>query len=430
MGAHELFLSLALALGVGLLLGFEREQSVIERASRQFFLGGARTYPLVSLLGAVSMLLSQALGVWIVLLAFLCMSAFLVVGYADDVRRDVGRGITSEAAFLLAFVLGALSLSNDVIEPMGRKAVVVGSIAVTATGLLSLKSEFRTFVRRLSRRDVFAALKFLFVAVILLPELPNEEMGPLQILNPRNIGLIVTLIVGLSFVGYVAVRTLGPSRGIGVTGLFGGLVSSTALTLSMARNVRQEESLALACAGAVQLASAATFIRVLIEVWIINPDLLGRITLPLVTMGAASLIIAAVQTRRSRRLTATESQVELDNPVELRSAFKMAAIFTIVLVATRFATEYFGPGATLLTGFIAGATNVDAITISMARLADTDVRSNLAVTTILVGAASNALLKVALAFAFGGRAFGRHVLWPSLLILSVGATVWLAIRPG
>jgi uncharacterized membrane protein (DUF4010 family) len=428
MEVHELFLSLALALGVGLLLGFEREQAVVERANRLTFLGGARTYPLVSMLGAVSMLLSRALGVWIILVPFLGVVSFLLVGYADDVRRDRGRGVTSEIAFLLAFTLGALSIAVDVIEPIGRRAVVIGSIAVCATGLLSLKTEIRTFVSRVSRRDVFAALKFLFVAVILLPELPDIGTGPHGLLNPQKIGLVVTFIVGVSFAGYLAVRLLGPSRGIGVTGFLGGLVSSTAVTVSMARNARSEPSIAITCASAVQLASGVTFLRVLVEVWVINPALILHAAPPLIAMLVASLVIAWVQLRYSHKHPAIEEELDLANPVELLPALKMTAIFTAVIIVTGLSTEYLGHSATLATGFLAGATNVDAITISMAKLAQVDVSGNLAIATILVGTASNTLLKVALAFFFGGRPFGRHVLWPSLLMLALGGIVWLAIR--
>ena len=219
MPTDELFVSLALALGVGLLLGFEREQAMAERGDPQFFLGGARTIPLVSMLGAVATLLSRPFGPVVFVMPFLGLISLLSIGYLDDVRRDRNRGITSEMAFLLAYSLGALAVAPDLIQPVGSRAVVVGSIATAATGLLSLKLELRTFVSRLSRQDVFAALKFLFVAVILLPQLPNEGVGRFVAVNPWLLGVVIVAIVGLSFAGYVAVRLLGPTKGLGFTGV-------------------------------------------------------------------------------------------------------------------------------------------------------------------------------------------------------------------
>lgn len=406
-----LFESFGLALAAGLLLGFERELSMPrpDDGRSESYLAGARTFPLVALLGATAALLAGVFG-WVALvLPFVALGALVLVSYSDDVRRGSDRGLTSEVALILTFVLGALAMTQDVFDGVRQKALVVGAVAVTSTLLLSLKPRLQAFLERVSREDVFATLKFLVVLVIVLPLLPNEAMGPLGALNPWQIGLMVVLIAGISFVGYVTMRLFGAQRGLGFTGLVGGLASSTAVTLSFSARAKAEPALANACALAVVLASSIMPARVLVEVSVVNPSLLAQMAYPMGAMIAVGLVAAGYLYWRSRS-HAPAGEIRVANPFQLSTAVKFALVFALVLLASKVATTYFGTGATYLAGLLAGTTDVDAITLSMARLAFEGVASDeVAVTTILLGVVSNTCVKGGMALVLGGQAFGLRV---------------------
>jgi len=301
MDSYEPVASLAIALVAGLLVGFEREQSSEANGDPATFVGGARTYPVFSLLGASTALLARQLGAVTVLLGFVGTLAFLLVSYADNLRRGHGHGLTTPGAFLLTFCLGALACSRGVLEPFRERALVVASVAVVTTLLLSIKPALHGFLHRASKQDVFATLKFLVVAVVALPLLPNESLGPLQALNPRLIGTMVVFIAGIGFAGYLAIRLLGAHRGMLLTGLIGGLVSSTAVTLSFSGRAREEPRLASSCATAVTMASAIMFGRVLFVVAVIDAPLVRRLGLPLGAMFLAGLTVSWLQLRRGRK---------------------------------------------------------------------------------------------------------------------------------
>jgi uncharacterized membrane protein (DUF4010 family) len=423
MEEFEPFVSLGVALAVGLIIGFEREQSApVEPKARRSFVGGARTYPMVSLIGALAMLLARQSGPALVWLAFVGTFAFLIVAYADVVRRDGDRGLTSEAAFIVTFMLGALATSNGVIEPVGKRSMVLLAVAVLATVILSIKPRVHALAERVSKDDVYATLKFLIVAVVVLPLLPDETFGPLGVLNPHKIGLMVALIAGIDFVGYVAVRALGPGRGLGLTGLVGGLASSTAVTLSMSGRARESTELHPSCALAVVTASTVMFPRVLIEVAVVHRPLLASLWIPLLAMTLAGLAAVLFFYRRAQGATAKTDKLEIDNPFELSSALKWGFVFVVVLLMAKLATTYLGRGGTYLAGLLAGTTDVDAITLGMANLAKSgEIEPTVAVTTIIIGTASNTLVKGGMATTIAGWRFGRMVLAAFGAMLVAGA---------
>ncbi|MBI5067163.1 MAG: DUF4010 domain-containing protein [Deltaproteobacteria bacterium] len=403
----EPFLSLAVAAAAGLLIGLEREQSAPHHQGTSSFLGGARTHPLFALVAGVAMLLERRLGWAAPVAAFAALVAFLVVNYADDVRRGADRGLTSEAAFLLSFLLGALATSRQVVEPVGQRLVVVAAVAVVATLLLSSKPVLRPFATRVSREDVTAALKFLIVSVVVLPLLPDRALGPYGALNPRSLGWMVVLISGISFVGYAAVRLVGPERGLGLTGLVGGLASSTAVTLSMAAKAREQPALAAPCALAVVAASTVMCARVAVLIGFLNGPLLGPLALPLAGMGLGGLL--AWLWLRRRPTGETSGGLQIQNPFELSTAFKFGLFFAAVLVGSRFAAARLGTGGIYVTGVLAGTTDVDTIALSMAELAGTQVEWRVAATAVVLGLFSNTVVKGAMAAVLGGAAFGRTV---------------------
>jgi uncharacterized membrane protein (DUF4010 family) len=373
--------------------------------------------------------LARQLGIAPLLLGFGGTLGFLLVSYADDVRRDRGHGLTTEGAFLLTYCLGALAASRGVVEPLSQRALVVSSIAVVATLLLSIKPALHGFLHRASKQDVFATLKFLVVAVVALPLLPNEGMGPLQALNPHQIGLMVVFIAGIGFAGYLAIRLLGARKGLLLTGLIGGLVSSTAVTLTFSGRAKEEPRLAPSCARAVTLASAIMFGRVLLVVAVVHSPLVRRLSIPLGAMFAVGLVISGLQLRRAKTTERASSEMSFSNPFELSQSLKFGLLFAAVLLVSKAAVLYLGTGATYLMGIVAGSTDVDAIAISMAKLAQTGLAANVAATTILLGVASNTVTKAAMASAVGGWGFGKQIAPAFAAMLATGgvgvAALWL-----
>lgn len=428
MTRYEPFLSLGLAGAAGLLIGLEREHAAPTDRDEESFLGGARTHPLFALVGGVSVLTARQVGAWAFVLPLGGLVALLVANYWGDVVARRGRGITSEAAFLLSYMLGALALTEGVIEPLSRKVFVVAAVAVVATALLSSKPAIHPLARRISSADITGTLEFLVLAVIVVPLLPDERFGPLEAINPHDIGLFVILISGISFVGYAGIRLLGPERGLGLTGVVGGLVSSTAVTLSLSGRAREHEEIGESASLAVILASTIMFVRVVVIVAVVNGALVARVGPPLAASALAGLAASLVLWLRSRRIRRPAGAIAFTNPFELGRALGFALLFGVVLVGSKAAATYLGEAGTYGAGLLAGTTDVDAITLSMAGLSGGSVSPAVAATTIFLGAASNTLVKGVLAAVLGGWRFGRNVLAGQLVMLAAGLVALAATR--
>jgi uncharacterized membrane protein (DUF4010 family) len=427
---YEPFASLGLAAVAGLLIGLERERSKPPPESSLSFLGGARTHPILALVGGVAVLAAREVGVVAVVVPFGALVVLLAVNYAGEAWRGLHAGITSEAAFLLSFLLGVLALTETVLPP-AQKVFTVASIAVVATFLLSAKPMLHPLVRRVSTEDVAGTLRFLVVAVVVLPLLPDRTYGPLDVLNPFQIGVLMVLISALSFAGYAAIRLLGARRGLGLTGLLGGLVSSTAVTLSMARRARERPDIADSAALAVMLASTVMFVRVFVIVVLVNPAMRREVALPMGLATAGGVAACLALWLRSGRARPGAQEVAFSNPFELGAALKFALLFAAILLGSTAASTYLGTAGTYAAGVVAGSTDVDAITLSMAKLAGEGgpLSQRVAATTIFLGTASNTVVKGTMASVAGGWVFGRRVLAAQLGVLAAGtagaALAWL-----
>jgi|APLak6261675434_1056106.scaffolds.fasta_scaffold00879_7 uncharacterized membrane protein (DUF4010 family) len=425
MGAverYEPYISVGLAVFTGALIGLEREHSRPVAETNRAFLGGIRTYPLIALIGAAAMLLSKTLGPWPLVVAGLALTSLLTLSYWRDSAAGHA-GITSEASAFLTLLLGALALADSV-GPFERRVFIVASIGVISTVLLSAKTELRNFSTRLSRDDVIATLKFLLVAVVALPVLPNEPYGPYGVLNPFRIGVLVTLIAGVGFVGYVAIRMLGSGRGMLLTGAVGGVVSSTAVTLAAAGRARQTPPLAGVAALSVLVASTVMFARLLAVLAAVEPTLFKSLLFPLGVMCGVALVGTTALYFREGRASAQATTVNLQNPFELTSALKFGALFVVVLIVSQWAQTTFGASGAYATGVLAGLTDVDAISLSMAGLVKSgEVELHVARTTVVLATCSNTVAKAGLALVLGGKAMGARVGLVSLAVLIAGLLV-------
>lgn len=407
----EPHLALLTALAVGVLIGLEREQ-VRERVPGASF-AGVRTYPIFALIGALSMLLLPA-SPWIPLMSLLGVIVLVAIYYRAAVEKD--RGVTTEASVIATFLLGALAASR-VIEPMTDRLLLVVALGVTLTFLLSSKELLHGVASKVSRDDFYSTVKFLIAATIILPLLPRRELGPLDAINPFNVGLMVVMISALSFAGYVAMRLLGRGRGLFVSAAVGGLVSSTAVTIAFANRTKGDSSLAPAAAGAIAIASTIMLARVAVLVTLINANLLPYVAIPMGAAAAGAIVGGLLVYRRTEGQA--PSEVAVKNPFELGNAIRFGFMFAVILLVTRAAKQYLGDSGLYLAALVAGSTDVDAVTLSTAK--QVGIGLDAAAIAIVIATLSNTIVKSSLALAIGGRQLGKRALVVGALIVIGGA---------
>ncbi len=431
MTFQQTLVSIAVAVAAGGLIGAERQQAELagavesgavetggRRQSREF--GGIRTFPLIALLGAMGALVRPIAGMWMLGGLLLGVIAFVAVSHAWSGRRgDIG--ISSEVAALITYMLGALAVMQDLVPDDSQRYLLVAGCAATTLALLALKQPMHQFVGRVSADDVYATTKFLILGLIVLPVLPNQVYGPLSVLNPFKIGMMILLVAGISFTGYLASRLVGQDRGLLLTGLLGGLVSSTAVTLTYAGKAKKESRLAPLCAVAIVVACSTMFARVVAVVAVVDRPLLSTLVWSLGTMavvGFFSSVFLYVKTRRaeakgdgsvSDEKKTGEDSVSLRNPFELKQAVTFGLLYGGVLFVAKAAQTYLGSGGLYASAILAGLTDVDAITLSVTDLHRSGLETPVAATAITLAAVTNTIVKSTMAISIGGAALGKTV---------------------
>ncbi len=423
-GSPELIRNFAIALFIGALVGLDREKK--KAAEQDIGLGGIRTFILFAMAGAISGWLSSELGnVWIFIATVGGVSASVIVGYVIQARESPAYiGLTTEIAAIVVCLLGGLTL-------FGYPGVAV-ALGIGTSAILAFKQPIHGLVGRIGSDDLYAGLKLLIATFIVLPLLPNEAIDPIGALNPYRLWLLVILISSLSLVGYVAVRVLGPGRGTALTGLFGGLVSSTAVTLAFSKRSREEAGhgdVGDVLAAGILLAWVLMFVRVVVEVVVVHISLLPRLLPALGVMGAVSLVAAGWFLRRdaaARQGVPFEGRVPLRNPFSLTSAVKFAAFFAVVLVVVKLVEQYLpGQGFYAVAG-LAGLTDVDAITLSMTNYAREGGDPSTAANAIVTAVLTNTMVKAGLTTALATAALRRRVVGATAAILAAGILVLVA----
>jgi len=403
---------------IGLLTGLEREH---ERKAGDPLFAGIRTFPLIALVGYVAGLLGK-LGFGAVL-AVALGGVFLIVA-AEYVLKslDQHRGATTEFVAILTFLAGALVALGFLIP--------AATIAVVATLTLMLKQPLHLLAQKIQAEEIYAILKFAIVTVIILPLLPNRVMGPFQVFNPRFVWWIVVFISAISMVGYVLMRFLGARQGIALTGFLGGLVSSTVATLGLSKTARDcEDSFANYFALAILIASTTMFFRVLFVTFVIDAGLARSLVLPIALPTVAGVGISAFLWQRKGPGAA--AKVPLENPMELGRALKFGFLFAVIMIASKLAYQYFGAAGIYLASALAGLSELDAITVSVAHLAHDKVLAySTANGSILLAGASNTLVKGIIALVVGRHSL-RAVIVPvfaAVLLSTIVAFVWVVWR--
>jgi uncharacterized membrane protein (DUF4010 family) len=345
-------LRFVIAIVLGFLVGLERETMSINKKQR--VLAGVRTYTIVSMFGYSCAYLLKS-GVWsAVPLGMATVAAMLVVGYLAKLKEG-HIGWTSEISAALTFVVGALCLLAEVWVPM--------ALAVVNTILLSEKSEIEHHVERLDTSEFLAVVKFLLVTVIILPAIPNQSFTQFA-LNPTRIWQIVVMVSSIGFVGYFVTKKFGNRFGLPVSGLVGGIVSSTAVTIAMGRLVQRNGDLAMSALRATLLAGAVMYLRLLVLLWILNPALLPIFGWKLSALAAVGIALMFV-TPPDRGKTGNETLGSLQNPFEIRPALIFAVVFVIVSVLMVLTRNAFGDSGILALSAVVGVVNIDPYFLSI-----------------------------------------------------------------
>lgn len=405
-----------LALAIGALVGIEREKN---KSSQPASFGGVRTFILLAQLGAVSAWLSLHLQApWLFVLTVLTVAATMLTAYVLQNRLgSPSLGLTSEIAAITVCLLG-----GAVVYGYSELAV---SLAIVTSAVLTFKQPLHGFVDKIATDDLVAGLKLLIATFIVLPLLPDKPVDPWQAFNPYKIWLLVVLISALSLVGYVAGRLLGQTRGTLVAGLAGGLASSTAVSLSFARQSRDNANVAQAdaLAAGILLAWSVMGLRVLLMVGLLSLPLF-QVLWPVVSLLTLVTFVFAFWCYRHAPKY-SPGQSALKNPFNLWAAMQFALLFALVLLIVKL-TEHFAPAQGMyLVALLAGSTDVDAITLSMVQYAGNKGLSVVAATAILLAIISNTVVKAALVCSLGSVALRQQVLRASGLIVASALVGWL-----
>ncbi len=417
MEHHTLFYRFGVALFIGLLVGLQREFSYDEedKSSKKTF-AGIRTFTLMGLLGSTAAFLADLFGSpWIFVGIIVAFGLLIAVSYFVSARRGE-MGLTTEISAILIVLIGALAFWDEM--------AAATALGVVMVALLSLKKELHRFVERINREDVLATLKFAIITAIILPVLPDQSFwpAPFDVLNPYKIWLMVVLISGISFLGYMLVKAVGSNRGVGLTGLLGGLVSSTAVTLSFSQRSQKDERLAKPFALAITIAWTVMFIRVLIVVGALSRPLLGAVWLPILAAGLAGLAYGVYLYFAPRH--DDDGSVSVSNPFELGPAITFGLLYGVILLISRAAQLYFGDTGVYISSILSGLADVDAITLSMAELSNTGaLELTTAARAIVLATMSNTVVKGSIVLTGGSPALRRAFLPGFILILITGVSL-------
>jgi uncharacterized membrane protein (DUF4010 family) len=403
MDIPELYIRFLVALAIGLAVGIERGWSQRETPSGERE-AGIRTFTVFALTGFAAAAATPMLGQWFMAAIALGVLALIGIGYASEIKREhADRGVTTEAAAFLTFALGALAGIGEILA--------AGIVAVVLIAILDQKAELHAFLARLQKLELTAAVKLLLVSVVLLPALPDAGFGPGGVLNPYELWWAVVVIAALGFAGYAAMKIVGPRRGALLMGFMGGFVSSTGLTVSASRASKDAKEASLPFAAAIAVAQSVMFFRTAALVAVLNIALLAHVLVPL-ALGAAAAIVGALVLTRRANIKSESKALTAGSPDTLASAIQFVIVVALALLFAHYAQMVAGGVGVIVSGFLAGAVDVDAATVSASRLSGTQVReasAAAAAASVAAALVANSLVKAGIAFSLGSRELARPV---------------------
>ena len=397
----KLLTGLLISAGIGVLTGLEREYSHRkdnDGGGTALLMAGIRTFPLITLLGYLMLFFSGMLTVWLFVIGLIGVLGYVGIFYYRNSKLG-HTGTTSEFSVVISYLLGALVYLDYTLLAVG--------IGVFLTVALAFKVRLHQAVGKLDEKEVHAIIQFVIMAALVLPLLPDEDYGPDGVLNPWKIGLVIVLLTGLNFTGYLLGKFIDSGKSIILTGILGGLVSSTAVTWHFSRQSKEGKGSAEYQAVAIITASSIMFLRIAFLLYFLNRELFFETVYGMVIVTAVGIGIGYFIIRKSGKSSKTDGMVS-KNPLNLLDALKFGAIYVTILLLVGLAKEYMGTGAIFAVSAISGLTDVDAVVISMANLGGSTLDIGVALTGVIIAAASNTLVKYSMCLAFGSPGLKKY----------------------
>ena len=407
MADVQMFINFFVALALGTLIGLEREYARYRRKGHDY--AGIRTFPLISLFGALSAYFAEIYSPLILFAGILLLGGLIVISYFL-VNKETRKyhGATSEVAGFLTFFIG-------IITYLGELKLAV-ALAVIITAILYARSILHHFAEKIKKNELADTLKFAVIAFVILPFLPNKAYGPYGIFNPFLIWLMVVFISGISFAGYILMKWFG-EKGIELAGIFGGLISSTAVTSSFAERSKKEKKIYKALILGAVLANGVMFFRIMFEIFVINRSLFIKMILPMSILASITGIFAYLIWRKARNV---KGKIILGSPFTLKPALKFGLFFALILALVKLADVFFSTKGVYLISLFSGFAGIDAITVSLSQLAKIDLTEQIARNGIIIATISNIAVKGGIAFFFGGKKFGWAIISFYFFLILVG----------
>lgn len=413
-GSTDLLVRLMVSVGIGFLIGLEREYAkrVVEKDEHIF--AGVRTYTLFTLFGFLAAFLSDHYGVWIMAASLLGFTAMLITAYTLTAHKG-DYGGTTELSSILAFLLGAVCFDGHMLL-----AIIV---TVIITALLSLKLPLHRFIAGLTMAEIRAFIQFVIISAVVLPFLPDSDFGPYMVWNLKDIWSMVVLVSGISLVAFLLTKFLGHRAGTILTGALGGMVSSTAVTLGLSRQAHaQGASVGRTAAVGIIAACTIMFLRMLLEVWVVNAALAARLIIPLMAIAAIGLVVALVLHRRSPAEDTGSDLIK--NPLNFWMAVQFGLLFMAVQWMVAYAMDHIGNAGPYVASSLGGLTDIDAITLSLARVGTTAGNAPVLARSILLAGLTNTVVKSLIVITIGGPHIRRYAGMGFAVILAGAITAF------
>ena len=420
MDQKELFTRLAVSLAIGLLIGLERGWQTRDENDHQRT-AGLRTFALSGLLGGICGLMSAVSSPIVLAAGLLAFTGALVSFSYLEATTEKNFSVTGVVAGIMTFILGAYAA-------LGSEIVAVAA-GVAMAILLALREPLHSWVRNITWPEMRSVLVLMAMSFLLLPILPNRPIDPWQVLNPAEIWLLAILIAAVSFAGYIAVRALGDRKGVAVAAIAGSMASSTATTLSFARLAREHPQSVRLLASGILLAGVIMMVRIVVLVGVLKPELVAALIWPIIAAAAVLLVGAVVLSWRiTQRGAAEHPRLQIKNPFDLSTVVQLAALIAAILVLAKLVAAQAGNAGLFLLSAISGIADVDALTLSMARLSGLQVAAADAATAILVAASINTASKATIAAFVGGARLGGIVGVVSALAVAALVVTFFMLR--
>lgn len=412
----SVLLAFVAAAGLGAVIGLERQ---IHRHYAEDVSAGVRTYALFGLWGAATGFFADTYGAAAFVVGAGAFAALIVASYVMFAFGTKDWGTTTEFASLGAFAVGVLVWNDQVI--------VAGAVAIGIAALLRAKEWLHGLTSKFSDEDVRAVLQFAVLTAVVLPLLPDKDYGPFEAFNPRRVWLMVVFVAAIGLAGYIALRLKG-ERGLGVTGLLGGLVSSTAVTLGFSRMSKDQPRLRTALAAGIIAASGLMYARVLVEALVFAPEMALELAVPLSVLFVLVEGTAIYWWTRPLETTAGGSGIKLQNPVTLKSALQFAALYAAVIFVAKVMIDRASEAALSVVGAVSGINDVDAITLAMAdEVARQGLDPTFGAQAVLAAVVVNTLVKAGMAAVLGSKSLGRAVAFTLIPAALLGAVAWVLL---